>query len=60
MDVSGEVKISKNVSLFAGVRNLFNKQQVLQRYNDVTPDYAKGFRYEEFGVAMSVGVKGSF
>ncbi len=60
VDVSGEVKLTKNMSLFAGVRNLFNKKQVLQRYNDVTPDYAKGFRYEEFGVAMSVGIKGTF
>jgi iron complex outermembrane receptor protein len=60
VDVSGEVKLTKNISMFAGVRNLFNKHQVLQRYNDVTPDYAKGFRYEEFGVAMSVGIKGSF
>jgi iron complex outermembrane receptor protein len=60
VDVSGEAKLTKNLALFAGVRNLFNKQQVLQRYNDVTPGYAKGFRYEEFGIAMSVGVKGSF
>ncbi|AOS44480.1 catecholate siderophore receptor CirA [Lacunisphaera limnophila] len=60
VDVSGEMKITKNIALFAGVRNLFNKQQVLQRYNAVTPDYAKGFRYEEFGVAMSIGIKGSF
>jgi outer membrane receptor for ferrienterochelin and colicin len=54
------VKISKNMALFAGVRNLFNKQQVLERYNDLTPTYAKGFRYEEFGVSCSVGIKGSF
>jgi iron complex outermembrane receptor protein len=60
VDVSGEVKLTKNMALFAGVRNLFNKRQVLQRYNDVTPGYAKGFRYEEFGIAMSVGIKGSF
>jgi iron complex outermembrane recepter protein len=60
VDVSGEVKLTKNMSLFAGVRNLFNKQQALQRYNDATPVYAKGFRYEEFGISMSMGIKGSF
>ena len=60
VDVSGEVKITKNMSIFAGVRNLFNKQQVLQRYNDVTPDYAKNYRFEEFGVSCSVGIKGSW
>jgi iron complex outermembrane receptor protein len=60
VDVSGEVKLTKNMSLFAGVRNLFNKQQVLQRYNDVSPDYSKSYRHEEFGIACSVGVKGTF
>lgn len=60
VDVSGEVKLTKNMALFAGVRNLFNKQQVLQRYNDVSPSYADGFRYEEFGISCSVGIKGSF
>jgi hypothetical protein len=42
------------------VRNLFNKQQVLQRYNDSTPDYARNFRFEEFGVSLSLGIKGTF
>ncbi|MFZ5497166.1 MAG: TonB-dependent receptor domain-containing protein [Verrucomicrobiota bacterium] len=60
VDVSGEVKLTKNMSLFAGVRNLFNKQQVLQRYNAASPIYAQNFRYEEFGISMSVGVKGTF
>ncbi len=60
VDVSGEVKLTKNMALFAGVRNLFNKQQVLQRYNAVSPTYSKSFRHEEFGIACSVGIKGSF
>ena len=54
------MKISKHMSIFAGVRNLFNKQQVLQRYNDVSPLYSKNYRFEEFGVSVSVGVKGTF
>jgi iron complex outermembrane receptor protein len=60
VDLSGEVKISKHMSLFAGVRNLFNKQQVLQRYNDVSPVYSKNYRFEEFGVSVSAGIKGTF
>lgn len=60
VDVSGEVKISKNMSVFAGVRNLFNKQQVLQRYNDASPIYSQNYRFEEFGISCSVGIKGSF
>jgi iron complex outermembrane receptor protein len=60
VDVSGEIKISKHMSLFAGVRNLFNKQQVLQRYNDVSPLYSKNYRFEEFAISVSAGIKGSF
>ena len=60
IDISGEVKVSKHVSIFAGVRNLLNKPQIIQRYNDVSPDYAKTFRQEEFGVSCSLGIKGSF
>lgn len=60
VDLSGEMKISKHMSLFAGVRNLFNKQQVLQRYNDVSPDYSKNFRFEEFAISISAGIKGTF
>jgi iron complex outermembrane recepter protein len=60
VDVSGEMRITNHLSLFAGVRNLFNKQQVLQRYNDVSPTYSKGFRFEEFAVSISAGIKGTF
>jgi iron complex outermembrane receptor protein len=60
IDASAEVKVSKHVSIFAGVRNMLNKPQVIQRYNDVSPDYAKIFRQEEFGVSCSLGIKGSF
>ncbi|MEO7598266.1 MAG: TonB-dependent receptor, partial [Opitutus sp.] len=60
VDLSGEMRITKHLSLFAGVRNLFNKQQVLQRYNDVSPTYSKNFRFEEFAISISAGVKGTF
>lgn len=60
VDISGEYKISKKMAIFAGVRNLFNKQQVLQRYNDNSPAYSYDYRKEEFGVACSLGIKGSW
>jgi TonB-dependent receptor len=60
VDLSGEMKITNHLSIFAGVRNLFNKQQVLQRYNDVSPTYSKNFRFEEFAVSISAGIKGTF
>lgn len=60
VDFSGEYKLSKNLSLFGGVRNLLNKAQILQRYNDASPGYSKDYRQEEFGISCSIGLKGTF
>ena len=60
VDLSAEYKVSKGYSAFAGVRNLFNKEQIIQRYSDASPAYAQGYRQEEFGISFSVGLKGSF
>lgn len=60
VDLSGEYKLSKRFSIFASARNIFNKEQVIERFSAVSPEYAKGFRHEEFGVNYSVGVKGKF
>ena len=60
VDLSGEYKLSKGFSLFASARNIFNKEQTIQRYSAISPAYAAGFRQEEFGINISVGVKGSF
>jgi iron complex outermembrane recepter protein len=60
VDASGEYKITKGMSVFASVRNLFNKPQVLRRMNDASPQYSHAFRQEEFAIAMSVGIKGTF
>jgi TonB-dependent receptor len=60
IDVSGEYKVSKKFSIFAAARNILNKEQVIQRYSDVSPEYAYGFRQEEFGINITAGIKGSF
>ncbi|HVZ62991.1 MAG TPA: TonB-dependent receptor [Lacunisphaera sp.] len=60
VDFSGEYALTKNLSIFAGVRNLFNKPQVLQRYSDDSAFYAHNYRQEEFGVSCSLGIKGTF
>jgi TonB-dependent receptor len=60
IDLSGEYKFSKRFAVFAGVRNLLNEPQILERYNEVSPAYAQVFRHEEFGINFSAGIKGSF
>lgn len=59
-DINAEYQFSKRLTVFANARNVLNVQQKLLRYNDATPDYAKTYRIEEFGVQFSVGLKGSW
>ncbi len=60
LDVNVEYKLSKRFTFFANARNLLNEPQRLVRYGDLTPDYARFYQDEEFGVQMSVGVKGTW
>ena len=60
IDFNAEYTLSKKYTFFANARNITNKDQVLRRYNVDTPDYARTYRTENFGVQIAVGVKGSF
>lgn len=60
IDANIEYTLSKKYTFFANARNITNKDQVLRRYNADTPDYARTYRTENFGVQIAVGVKGSF
>jgi iron complex outermembrane receptor protein len=59
-DINLEYQFSKRVTAFANARNIFNVRQRLQRYNDLTPEHARTYRIEEFGVQFAVGVKGTW
>ncbi|MDB6165530.1 MAG: catecholate siderophore receptor CirA, partial [Lacunisphaera sp.] len=59
-DVNMEYTFSKRFKLFANARNIFNAQQIIERYSNVSPDYAKSFRREEFGIQIAAGIKGSW
>lgn len=60
LDLSAEYKLTKRFNIFAGVRNILNQEQVIQRYSQDSAPYARDFRHEEFGVNYSLGVKGRF
>jgi TonB-dependent receptor len=60
LDLSAEYKLNKRFAFFIAGRNVLNKEQVIERFNAETPSYAKGFRWEEFGVNYSFGIKGTF
>ncbi len=60
VDVNAEYRLTRRFTLFANARNLFDQEQMLERYNDQTPDYARKYRVEKFGVQLTMGVKGTF
>jgi iron complex outermembrane recepter protein len=60
LDVNVEYTLSKRFALFANARNIMNVPQTRERYDDVTPDYARFFQKEQYGVQIAAGVKGTF
>lgn len=60
LDLNVEYTFSPRLAVFANARNVLNAQQVLERYNANTPNYAHLYRAEEFGVQYAVGIKGRF
>jgi iron complex outermembrane receptor protein len=61
-DVNAEYTISKRFKVFANARNIFNAQQIIERYSETTQsaDYARAYRREEFGIQLAAGIKGTF
>jgi TonB-dependent receptor len=60
IDVNLQYTLSKRLRFFLNARNVTNSPQTLERYNDSSPDYARGFRSEEFGIQIAAGIKGTF
>lgn len=61
IDVNLEYRLARHAGLFLNIRNLTNVPQDDERYAaGITPGYAKLYRREEFGTAVTFGVKGSF
>lgn len=60
MDIDGEYRVSKSLGFFLGARNITGEPFVLERYGANTPDYARRFQRDDYGIAISAGLKGSF
>ncbi|MBI5690207.1 MAG: TonB-dependent receptor [Verrucomicrobia bacterium] len=60
LDLNGSYQLGRGLSLVASASNVFNVPQMLLRYGDETPAYARQNRTSEFGIALALGVKGSF
>jgi TonB-dependent receptor len=60
LDINGSYVLTKNLSVVGSVNNVFNVPQTILRYADETPGYARQNRTSEFGIALALGLKGSF
>jgi iron complex outermembrane recepter protein len=60
VDVTFEYQISRRVSLFGSVRNVFNAPRLFERYTAETPTYARIYRNSPVGVLSAIGIKGTF
>ena len=53
-------RVTHRLSSVASANNVLNVPQTLLRYGDETPYYARQNRTSEFGIALALGIKGSF
>lgn len=60
LDLNGSYQLTRRLSLVASANNILNEPQTLLRYGDETPHYAKQNRTSEFGIALALGIKGTF
>jgi iron complex outermembrane receptor protein len=60
LDLNLDLQIRRSLSLFASARNALNQPQEIRRYGSLTPAAAQLSRSAEYGVQLSLGVKGTF
>ncbi len=60
LDLSLAWHFTTRLSLQASINNVFNVPQRTVYYGAATPKYAQQFRTEEFGVPITVGIRGTF
>ncbi len=60
LDMNAAYQLTRRLSLAASVSNVLNVPQTLQVYGSSTPAYARQNRTSEFGIALALGLKGTF
>jgi outer membrane receptor protein involved in Fe transport len=60
VDLSGGLRLNQNVSLFFQGRNIFNDPNLLYEGDPTRNIPAALYRYGNYGVSWSIGVKGNF
>ncbi len=60
LDVEMEYRFSRRLGLFLGGRNVTGEPFIIERYGPNTPPYARRHQRDDYGIAISAGVKGTF
>ena len=60
MDIDAEYRFTRGLGVFLGARNITGEPFILERYGPNTPPYARRFQRDDYGIAISVGLKGAF
>jgi outer membrane receptor protein involved in Fe transport len=60
LDVEAEYRFSRHLGVFVGGRNVTGEPFIIERYAPNTPAYARRYQRDDYGVAVSVGIKGAF
>ncbi len=60
LDLSAAYRISKRVTVVGSVNNISDVPERTLQYGAATPAYAKYTVFKEYGIAVGVGVKGTF
>ena len=60
VDLYTEFRLLKRLSLYASASNLTGEPKRTLRYAPSTPDYARPFRYQDFGTLVTVGARYDF
>lgn len=60
LDLNFDYKFNRHLTFFLNARNVTNEPQLIQRYGDEMPGYARDYQLEEFAVQYAIGIKGTF
>ena len=60
LDLSVSYQLSRRLTFVGSVNNLSNVPERTLQYGSATPEYAKYTVFKEYGIAVGIGVKGTF